>query len=140
MTISTRIMRFALVGTLCFFVQWSILHALEEDMRIFYADIIAFMLSAQLNFTLSCVLTWSDRQDTPITRRWLDFNTSALCAVGINAAMLSILISIGAWQWMSLLIANLASTVFSFTVNHFIVFRKGSNERSNELGVFPASP
>lgn len=139
MSLPIRIVRFALVGALCFFVQWSLLRVLHQSMHIFYADVIAFLLSAQLNFVLSYAFTWQDRQYNEKLVYWRNFNISALVAVGINAGALWVLVERGTWQWLALIIAIVTSTVFTFTVNHFMVFRKDRDENSTELGVLCTS-
>nr|WP_225952101.1 GtrA family protein [Mycobacterium sp. OAS707] len=120
-----RIVRFAAVGMLCYTVQLGLMVCLEHSMHLYCADLIAFLLSAQLNFTLSQVFTWRDRlRGESLLVRWAKFNTSALISVSIiNAAVFWLLCETGLWLWLALLVANAASTVWTFLVNHFVVFK-----------------
>ena len=139
MTLLTRIVRFALIGTICFFVQWCAMHVLQTVMHIIYAGLVAFLLSAQLNFVLSCAFTWRDRKSMDSSlASWTKFNTGTLLGVGINVGILYILVANGFWQWCALAVANAITTIFTFSVNHLIVFRKDSSENSAEPGIFCA--
>lgn len=140
MTQLSRIVRFALVGTVCFIVQWCTLLALHNVIHTFHASVIAFIVSAQLNFVLSNVVTWRDKQITQgHTLRWVKFNTSVLLAASINAGALWVFVECGFWLWSALILANSISTVFTFIVNSYIVYGKASDEQSTKFGVFRAS-
>jgi glycosyltransferase involved in cell wall biosynthesis len=55
--------------------------------------------------------------------RWVKFNVTALISVLIvNASVFLLLVQSGVWPWLAMLIANLASTAFTFVMNHFVVF------------------
>jgi putative flippase GtrA len=125
LTIAVRVIRFAMVGTLCYFVQLGAMDGLRHSMHVYYADVIAFLLSAQLNFILSQVFTWGDRQHAErLPVRWAKFNASVLIAVTVvNALILWLLIEAGLWVWLAMLIANVVSTIWTFVVNHLVVFK-----------------
>lgn len=140
MTKATRILRFATVGTICFIVQWCALLALQNVMHTLQASTVAFIVSAQLNFILSSVVTWRDKKIRQgRTLRWAKFNTSVLLAVCINTAVMWICVELGIWLWLALIIANFTSTVFTFIVNDNIVYRMVRDEQTEELGIFRAS-
>lgn len=133
MKFATRIGQFALVGTLCYVVQLGLLHALDYVMYLNWANVIAFLLSAQLNFILSQTWTWADRQHTEkLGIRWVKFNANALLSVSIvNGVIFWLLIHVGGmWIWAAMLIANLASTIWTFMINHFLVFKGEQNQPS----------
>jgi putative flippase GtrA len=120
-----RTVRFAAVGTLCYLVQLGLLLMLDHVMHLYYADVVAFLLSAQLNFVLSLLFTWADRQraERPLVR-WVKFNASALLSVAVvNVMVFYLLVHAGLWLWAAMLIANIASTVWTFVMNHFVVFK-----------------
>lgn len=138
-TLMPRIVRFALVGTVCFFVQWGTMQCLHLVMHIFYADMVAFVVSAQLNFILSSRFTWRDRNGTRrILARWGKFNTSVILVASINAGILWLLVSYGFWHWSALIIASSVSILFTFSVNHFVVFRKENDGSPAQPGIFRA--
>ena len=126
MTLPHRILRFAAVGTACFILQYCLMKIFSDVMHLYFAEVLAFMSSAQVNFALSQFFTWADRKNAiDYVMRWVKFNASSLTSVLIvNATVFWLLISLGCWMWASLLIANVASTAFTFVMNHFVVFRE----------------
>ena len=137
MTLPHRILRFAAVGTACFILQYCLMKIFSDVMHLYFAEVLAFMSSAQVNFALSQFFTWADRKNAiDYVMRWVKFNASSLTSVLIvNATVFWLLISLGCWMWASLLIANAASTAFMFVMNHFVVFRE---EPLPALDVSPA--
>jgi putative flippase GtrA len=124
MSFRNRIVRFALVGTLCLLLQYVLLTIFTDAIHLYFAETLGFMLSAQLNFLLSQTFTWGDRQQSSnLFVRWVKFNVSALISVLIvNASVFMVLVELGTWSWLAMLIANVASTAFTFVMNHFLVF------------------
>jgi putative flippase GtrA len=125
LNLAMRIGRFAIVGTMCYFVQLMLAHAIDFAVPLYCAEAIAFLLSAQLNFTLSQIFTWGDRQHAErLMKRWVKFNANALVSVAIvNATIFWLLVQAGVWIWAAMLLANLVSTVWTFSMNHFVVFK-----------------
>jgi putative flippase GtrA len=41
----------------------------------------------------------------------------------VNALILWLLIEAGLWVWLAMLIANVVSTIWTFVVNHLVVFK-----------------
>jgi putative flippase GtrA len=125
LNLAMRIGRFAIVGTTCFVIQLMLAHALELAVHLYCAEVMAFLLSAQLNFILSQSFTWGDRRHAePLTKRWVKFNANALVSVTIvNAVIFWLLVQFGVWFWAAMLLANLASTVWTFLINHLVVFK-----------------
>jgi putative flippase GtrA len=136
LSITVRIIRFAMVGASCYLVQLGLMHGLEHSMHLYCADLIAFLASAQLNFVLSQVFTWGDRQHAEsLMIRWTKFNASALVSVSIvNALVFWLLVEIGLSVWLAMLIANAASTVCTFLLNHFVVFKAEREQIPTVLG------
>lgn len=85
---------------------------------------IAFLVSAQLNFVLSTFVTWGDRRGgESVARRWLKFNANALISVTlVNATVFYVLVQVGCAFWVAMAFANIASSLWTFLINHFIVF------------------
>ena len=136
LSITVRIIRFAAVGTLCYLVQLGLMQALRHSMHLYYADVIGFLLSAQLNFLLSQIFTWGDRQHAEsLMVRWAKFNASALLSVVVvNAVAFWLLAELGVWVWLAMLVANVASTIWTFLVNHFLVFKAERKRIPTVLG------
>lgn len=140
MTQLSRIVRFAMVGTICFIVQWCTMLALQNVIHTLQACIVAFIVSAQLNFVLSSVVTWRDQKNTQRQAlKWVKFNTSVLLATGINAGALWVFVECGFWLWSALILANSISMVFTFIVNSHVVYGKANGAQTAKFGVFYAS-
>lgn len=127
-----RLIRFALVGVTCFLVQLGLLYLLESVLHLFIADALAFLMSAQLNFVLSQVFTWRDRRNTErLLMRWVKFNASALLSVtAVNVTVFWLLVEAGMPIWAAMFVANVASTVWTFLMNHFVVFKEEQSKPS----------
>ncbi|MBH2007039.1 GtrA family protein [Candidatus Saccharibacteria bacterium] len=135
MTFKMRIVRFVLVGTLCFFAQWGAMQILQLFMHIFIAGMIAFTLSAQLNFISSRAVTWTDRTGNPLLRNWIDFNIVVIICSGFNAGMICLLMYWNLPQWLALIIALPPTSAISFVMYNFYVFREDRSEQLTEPGV-----
>ncbi|MDT5068017.1 MAG: hypothetical protein QOJ95_810 [Mycobacterium sp.] len=125
MKLSHRLSRFVAVGSACFLLQYCLMEIFSHAVPLYFAEVFAFMLSAQANFVLSQVFTWADRNHAmDYMIRWVKFNAGSLASVLIvNATVFSFLTAVGGAPWLSLLVANAASTAFTFVMNHFVVFR-----------------
>lgn len=93
-----RKLRFVLVGTTCFVLQYAVLRSLSgAGMARPVANGVGFVLSAQANFLLSSVFTWADRAPGEAftrdvsprrlnanRRRWVSYNGTAAVALAVN--------------------------------------------------------
>jgi putative flippase GtrA len=131
LSIVTRIARFLAVGGTCYFIQLGLLHSIASIMALYIADVLAFMASAQVNFTLSRLFTWGDRQGAEkLPLRWLKFNLNAALSVTVvNAAIFWMLVSVGLQFWGAMLLANIASACSTFAVNHYLVFTRAREKK-----------
>jgi putative flippase GtrA len=86
---SARPLRFAVTGGLAGLTQLLLLELLvEHGWPALVANLVAFLLAAQLNFVLSSTFTWRDRQATgAIGRRWLQFHGTIASMAGLNMAV-----------------------------------------------------
>ncbi len=88
-----RLARFALVGTVAGGVQLGLLAVLlVAGLAALPANAIAFLLSAQLNFALSTLFIWGDRDAGArpvrgLVRRWLAFHLSIAGTALLNQAV-----------------------------------------------------
>lgn len=126
LSLPERLIRFAVVGVTCFLIQLGLVHLLGGVLHLYLADAVAFLASAQVNFAFSQSFTWADRlQAERILLRWLKFNFSALLSVTlVNATVVWLLAQAGTPLWFAVLTANAASTVWTFLMNHFVVFKR----------------
>lgn len=84
-----RALRFATTGLVAGLTQLGLLAALTwagwPDLA---ANIVAFLLAAQVNFALSSCFTWRDRRDgSSLPRRWLAFHGAILGMALVNLAV-----------------------------------------------------
>lgn len=148
-TLAPRVLRFAAVGITCYLIQLGLVHALHGVISLYIADIAAFLVSAQLNFALSQVFTWGDRQDNErLPLRYIKFNANALISVTlVNGTAFWLLVQAGLPFWAAMLMANVLSALWTFVVNHFFVFKTTAlkhhcaHERENTImNVLPINP
>jgi putative flippase GtrA len=135
LSLLSRLMRFAIVGVSCFLVQLTLLLLLDDILHLYIADVLAFIISAQLNFALSQAFTWADRrQSERMLVQWLKFNASALVSVvAVNASVFWLLAEAGLPIWLAMLCANAASTMWTFLMNHLFVFKKEQPRTSTQI-------
>jgi putative flippase GtrA len=127
-----RLLRFALVGALCFGLQGVVLLSLE---RIGAAPPVAnaagFVLSAQVNFILSTVVTWSDHPAggaAPMFARWVAYQATAAFSLLINTvAFTATHAALGSLPAAAA--GVVAGTAATFLVCHLLVFRVGRGRR-----------
>jgi putative flippase GtrA len=96
-----RKLRFLVVGTFCFILQYGLLRALSgAGVTQVLANGVGFVVSAQANFVLSLVFTWSDRTHGHVPAssiskrhlnvnriRWLSYNGTAAIALAVNTVV-----------------------------------------------------
>lgn len=115
----------ALVGTICFLVQWGTVHVLRQFIHPIVADVIAFVLSAQFNFVLSKAIVYRDRHkesDRTGFSTWVLFNVVVVLTTTVNATVFwSASGQLG--EFGALVIAAGASMVCAFVLNYQFVFK-----------------
>lgn len=81
-----RVLRFAAVGGLGAALQIALLALLiGHGWDALLANVIAFLVSAQVNFALSATITWRDRaRGAPLWRRWALFHGSIAGTAALN--------------------------------------------------------
>src|SRR5579871_2326169 len=90
---AARPLRFACTGGAALLLQLYILHALTvARWSPIPADIVAILLSTQLNFVLSYIFTWRDRRPTghnlpAMVVRWATYQSTAAGAALLNLAV-----------------------------------------------------
>jgi len=132
-----RAKRFVMVGVTCTLLQIILQQLLESLASPGVANIIAFELSAQLNFTLSYRFTWSDsdRQTTHgLLRLWLKFNTLAVLAATVNT---SVFVSIRGFlpglDAISIVLAGGVSTTTVFLISRYYLFKASTHPPINHV-------
>jgi putative flippase GtrA len=94
--LSKRVVKFIAVGGACAVVQLSVLHGLvSADVEEHLANLIAFIISMELNFVLHQFVTWRDRwspslHPAKLLGRLLLFNASASTTGVINQGVFAI--------------------------------------------------
>ncbi|MGH3217975.1 MAG: glycosyltransferase [Streptosporangiaceae bacterium] len=136
-------MRFGMVAGSCTLLQLLILEFLNRrGVNRVLANGIGFVISAQVNFTLSALFTWRDRKpllakhtkSLSATKagvwvaRWAKFNITALVALAINEVVFAAALHAGAALIMGSAAGILTGAVVTFSVNHFVTFRDSARE------------
>jgi putative flippase GtrA len=132
-----RALRFALVGVLCFGVQYLALRLLvAAGLSATPADAVGFLLSAQLNFTLSMLFTWGDRKKafTGTQRtRWASFNASVLITLALNTGVFQLCRPIG--DLPASAFGVIVGAVGNYAICDLLVFRTHSRTRTRTTAV-----
>lgn len=87
-----RLVRFAITGGFAGLVQLALLHAWTElGWPPLLANLLAFLVAAQVNFTISSLFTWGDRRAgqgsiRALARRWARFHVSIVGTTLLNLA------------------------------------------------------
>lgn len=122
-----RILRFTAVGMICLFLQLALMKLTEPYFLPWVANGIGFVVSAQLNFTLSYVFTWRDSKRQTgwrLVATWSKYCILAVAAAFINAAaFVAIYATLPSPTELIVILATVASTCCTFLFNHFLVFR-----------------
>jgi putative flippase GtrA len=133
--LSARLVKFALVGGSCGLLQLAILHTLvTSGLEEHLANLIAFIISMEVNFTLSQLFTWRDRWSASLgagtlLRRLLFFNAAAATTGVVNQgvfALLALFIS-----YLPAAACGIAVAAFTnFALNDRLVFRTAGLRQS----------
>lgn len=122
-----RLFTFVCVGVFCLLLQILLLTILRHYTHVILANGIGFVASAQINFILSYHITWRDSQRQrggQLWATWVKFNLVVLGSACINSAAFAALrYTFITVDELAAIAAVIVSTVFTFSVNHFIVFK-----------------
>jgi putative flippase GtrA len=131
---AARPLRFALTGGLSGLFQLAVLALLTgRGWPEFPANLLAFLLAAQVNFALSSLFTWRDRRTAaPLWRRWLMFHASIAAMAVANQ-----LVFLAAHTVLPTLPAAAsgiaAAAVGNFLLGDRLVFRANRDGRGTPL-------
>jgi putative flippase GtrA len=118
-----RPLRFLLVGGLCGAVQLGLFAVfLGGGVQTLPANVLAFLLSAQLNFALSRWFTWGDRRTLGLVRRWLAFHGSIAGTALLNQCMF-VVAQVATPDLVASALGIGAAAVVNFLVQDRLVFR-----------------
>lgn len=129
-----RIFRFVIVGGSCGVVQLAVLHSLVAGggMGERVANLIAFVISMELNFVFSQFFTWRDRwsariQPHKFLARMAMFNVSAASTSGVVNQGVFNLLNTFIWYLPAAALGICAAAVANFLLNDRLVFRLWSS-------------
>jgi putative flippase GtrA len=130
-----RLIRFAAVGGASGVVQLTLLALLTRaGWSPLLANLLGFILSAQLNFTMSYLITWSDRVSLyarwQIVGRWARFHASIVGAAALNMLVFAL---------ARIAIPDLAAGVVGIGVAALANFLAGDRFVFSKVTVSPAT-
>ena len=127
--LSARLAKFVMVGGSCAVVQLSVLHGLvTADVEEHLANLIAFIISMEVNFALSQFFTWRDRWSASLGtgtlfRRLLFFNVAATTTGVVNQGAFALLNLF--MEYLPAAAGGIAVAAFTnFALNDRLVFRR----------------
>jgi putative flippase GtrA len=129
--LSKRVVKFIAVGGACAVVQLSVLHGLvSADVEEHLANLIAFIISMELNFVLHQFVTWRDRwspslHPAKLLGRLLLFNASASTTGVINQGVFAIF-NLFIWYLPAAAIGIGVAAFTNFLLNDRLIFRMWS--------------
>jgi putative flippase GtrA len=133
--LSARVVKFVLVGGSCGLIQLAILHTLvTSGLEEHLSNLIAFIISMEVNFTLSQLFTWRDRWSASLgagtlLRRLIFFNAAATTTGVVNQgvfALLNLFI-----EYLPAAAGGIAVAAFTnFALNDRLVFRRAGSYRT----------
>ena len=137
-----RLFFFVCVGVTCLILQVLFLNFFRHYTHVILANVIGFVLSAQVNFVLSYRITWRDSQrhrGRQLVATWARFNCVALGSACINGmAFATLRYTFVTVDELAAVAATFVSTAFTFAVNHFVVLKpvrqkNGSTTRNSNV-------
>jgi len=129
--LSARLVKFAMVGGFCGLVQLAILHTLvTSGLEEHLANLVAFIISMELNFALHQFVTWRDRwspslHPAKLLGRLLLFNASASSTGVINQGVFAIF-NLFIWYLPAAAIGIGVAAFTNFLLNDRLIFRMWS--------------
>ena len=127
---ANRLARFLAVGGTCGVIQLSILHALvaARGVEEHLANLIAFIISMELNFAFNQFFTWRDRWSSSLSikriiGRLLLFNVSASMTAGAMNQGVFALMNLFIWYLPAAAIGICVAAFANFMLNDRLVFR-----------------
>ncbi|GIF24621.1 hypothetical protein Ate02nite_73510 [Paractinoplanes tereljensis] len=129
-----RVFRFALVGTFCFAVQYSIMVSLAAGgVDLSVGNAVGFVVSAQVNFLLSSAFTWGGAVRVSWVR-WASYNSTALVGLAVNTTVFGLVHgAVGSLVGTAAGVG--AGAVFTYLVCHLLIFRQGRRIAAAEVEV-----
>lgn len=130
----SRVGRFAVVGIICGLVQLVLLQVfVQGGVQENLANLAAFAISVQVNFTLSQLYTWGDRRMSvpgppQLVRRLFLFNGAAATTGVINHGVFG-LANLLIWYLPAAALGIAVAAVTNFLFNDRLVFRKLNRQR-----------
>jgi putative flippase GtrA len=136
--------RFAVVGLAMTVLHLSVFRLMASRSVAEVANVVAFLVVTQINFSLSHYWTWSSRRVAAeetvraVLRRALVFNGSAALAFSVNAAVFSLAYrGVGTSSMVSALVATVASAAASFLLSSRVAFRLRPLPDAEPVAVLP---
>ena len=124
-----RLVRFGFVGGTCALIQLLFLDLLvQANIELHLANATGFILSTQLNFALSSLITWRDRvapsdHPTSLARRLAGYNALALTSLIINQAVFTL--AVNAIHYLAAAtLGILAGMLLTYVVSGRVIFRR----------------
>ncbi len=119
--------KFGIVGTLGAIINLGVLYALTEFAGLYYilSAVFAFIIAVTSNFFLNKIWTFKEKVKHKTAKKYVQFFSVALFALGVNLAILySLTEFIGLWYMFSELIAKVMVFLINFAGNKLWTFKR----------------
>jgi putative flippase GtrA len=124
-----RLVRFGLVGGTCSLLQLLFLGLLvQANVELHLANVLGFLISTQLNFALSSLITWRDRfadheRTALLARRLAGYNGLALISLTVNQAVFTVA-ALSINYLAAAVLGILAGMLLNYLVSGQLIFRR----------------
>lgn len=125
-----QIMKFGVVGFLCFFIDYFVLFAATEILKINYlvSSGISFTVSVIINYILSTKFVFQTKQDTNKMKEFILFVILSLVGLGINQIIMWFTVEkVSIYYMLGKIIATAIVMVYNFITRK--IFLEDKEER-----------
>ncbi|WP_099466989.1 GtrA family protein [Konateibacter massiliensis] len=123
-----QIMKFGVVGFLCFFIDYFVLFAVTEFLGINYliSSAIAFSVSVIVNYILSITFVFSTKKDANKVKEFIVFVVLSLIGLGINQIIMWFTVEkVGIYYMLAKIVATAIVMVYNFITRKIFLEDKG---------------
>ena len=122
-----QIIKFCMVGTLCFLIDYGLMILLTEIFHVYYliSCMISFTVSVVVNYLLSMRFVFLSREDMDKRMEFLLFVVLSLIGLGLNQLLMWLLVDKGGLHYMlSKIVVTVIVMVYNFVTRKLLLEKK----------------
>jgi putative flippase GtrA len=125
-----QIMKFGVVGFLCFFIDYFVLYAATEFLGINYliSSVISFSISVIVNYILSITFVFDTKKDSNKVKEFILFVILSLVGLGLNTVIMWVTVEkMTIYYMLAKIIATAIVMVYNFITRKIFLEDKVEN-------------